>query len=181
MSEELQRVKHSSDSSPRSHAHPPSPPTAGSEAPIAAGDQQSRTHPVASDDSFGGDFSFSEFPEFDVAANISHDPSAGSHDVVSTSCDIMLTSHNETKSHAPLFQPHDHINTSHVITNESHDPTCQSRDLTRYLVLETALQECTEDSGALSEGGGRRKPEVLLRLLDEHSLTERLVYLRDEW
>ena len=63
------------------------------------------------------------------------------------------------------------------ITARSHDLnddiTAMSRDLNRHLVLERAVQE--------REEGGRTRPEVLLRLLDQRCMRERVVHLRDEW
>ena len=142
--------------------------------------------------------------------NKSHDPSSESHDIINESHDLFNMSHdsfdevikqscdtdidrhdNAARSHDPCNDitatlhdlRHDITARSHAqgddITVMSHDRnddiTARSRGLTCHLVLERAVQELTV------EGSVRRRPEVLLRLLDRTSMRERLVFLRDEW
>ena len=158
------------------------------------------------DKSFGANFSFSDFPEcadIEVSHGLSnnlHDVINESHDIINESHDLFNQSHEllesaTSKSHDLLDKvtekPHGLMenvqNWSHDQSNDvtarshdqSDDVTVKSHDLTHYLVLERAVQDCVEDE----EHGTsrRRKSEVLLRLLDQTSSTERLVYLRDEW
>ena len=70
-------------------------------------------------------------------------------------CDVTSGSHDITESH-----------------DQTDDITGGSHDFTRLLVLEVVMQECD---------GGRGREELVLRLLDQSSTTEREVYLRDEW
>ena len=148
------------------------------------------------DKSFGASFSFSDFPEC-ADIEVSHGLSNKSHDVINESHDIINESHDlfnqshELLESATTSKSHDLLdkvaekahgpmenyqNGSH---DRSDDVTVRSHDLTHYLVLERAVQDCVEDE---EQGTSRRrKSEVLLRLLDQTSSTERLVYLRDEW
>ena len=114
--------------------------------------------------------------------NKSHDQCSKSHDPINMSHDLFDQSHDsfdELLKHAPTTDDitagaHD-LNDdiaagSHALND---DITTMSHDLTRHLVLERAVQE--------REEGGRARPEVLLRLLDQGCMQERVVYLRDEW
>ena len=125
-------------------------------------------------------------------SNKSHDMPGKSRDVVNESHDTFNQSHDSfdeaiKQSHHTyidaLINQHDDItershDQTHDITVKSHDHTndvARSHDLRRQLVLERVLQECPVDES------GRTQPEVLLRLLDQSTLTESVVHLRDEW
>ena len=146
-------------------------------------------------------FSFSEWdtniPPEDVldqshVSNKSHDMPGKSRDVINESHDTFNQSHDSfdeaiKQSHHTyidaLINQHDDITArsndqTDDITVKSHDHTndiARSHDLCRQLVLERLLQECPV------EGSARTQPEVLLRLLDQLTLTESVVHLRDEW
>ena len=122
--------------------------------------------------------------------NESCDPPSKSHDVTNQSHDIFDQSNSFDefiKQFSPIstdditLRSHDPAQKScdptEDITQKSHDQTDditgRSHDLIRHLVLERVVQE--------GEGGGRGPLEVVLRLLDQRKMTERLVYLRDEW
>ena len=107
----------------------------------------------------------------------SHDATTGSHDLFD-SFDELLQKANVTnyddleKAHDPKG---DVTSGSHDITvshDQTDDITGGSHDFTRHLVLEAVMQECD---------GGRGREELVLRLQDQSSTTEREVYLRDEW
>ena len=107
----------------------------------------------------------------------SHDATTGSHDLFDSFDELLQKAH--VTNYDDLEKVHDPkgdvTSGSHDIT-KSHDQTDDitggSRDFTRHLVLEAVMQECD---------GGRGREELVLRLLDQSSTTEREVYLRDEW
>ena len=107
----------------------------------------------------------------------SHDATAGSHDIFDSFDELLQKAH--VTNYDDLEKEHDPkgdvTSGSHDIT-ESHDQTDDitggSHDFTRLLVLEAVMQECD---------GGRGREELVLRLQDQSSTTEREVYLRDEW
>ena len=83
-----------------------------------------------------------------------------------TLCDF---SDSITKSHDPtgdVMRSHD----------QTDDITRRSHDLTRHLVLEAVLQQ--QEAGGRGERG---RPELGLRLLDQKTLRETEVCLRDGW
>ena len=115
-----------------------------------------------------------------IPSNLQHDVSTGSHDLFDQSHD----SFDELIRHVSNDVPESSRNTTDttVVTSNttegaldlSDDITRGSHDLSRHLVLEAVVQEW-------EEGGGRTRPELMLRLLDQSTLKESVVYLRDEW
>ena len=143
------------------------------------------------DKSFGANFSFSDFPKC-ADIEVSHGLSNKSHDVINESHDIINESH-DLFNHMSCWRVPSHDRSDDItvrshdqsddVTVRSHDQTdditARSHDLKHYLVLERAVHDCVVDE---EQGTSRRrKSEVLLRLLDQTSSTEMLVYLRDEW
>ncbi|CAI8031827.1 hypothetical protein GBAR_LOCUS18037 [Geodia barretti] len=128
------------------------------------------------------DFSFSLFD--DVLDQSSCDVPSKPHDFTTRSHDLFDQSHDSfdellrQASNSSLRNPND---TNEVTTSDSslglrNDITRGSHDLSRHLVLEVVVQEW--DGGG---GGGRARPELMLRLLDQSTLKESVVHLRDEW
>ena len=115
-----------------------------------------------------------------IPSNLQHDVSTGSHDLFDQSHD----SFDELIRHVSSDAPESSRNTTETTevtsnTTEgalglSDDITRGSHDLSRHLVLEAVVQEW-------EGGGGRARPELMLRLLDQSTLKESVVYLRDEW
>ncbi|CAI8031826.1 hypothetical protein GBAR_LOCUS18037 [Geodia barretti] len=127
------------------------------------------------------DFSFSLFD--DVLDQSSCDVPSKPHDFTTRSHDLFDQSHDSfdellrQASNSSLRNPND---TNEVTTSDSslglrNDITRGSHDLSRHLVLEVVVQEW--DGGG---GGGRARPELMLRLLDQSTLKESVVHLRDE-
>ena len=131
----------------------------------------------------------------------SHDISGGSHDLFDQSHGSFdeLIRHTHTAYIDAFEKTHDHPTKNTTSTTlcdfsdsitKSHDPnddvmrshdqtddiTRRSHDLTRHLVLEAVLQQ--QEVGG---GGERGRPELRLRLLDQTTLRETEVCLRDEW
>ena len=112
-----------------------------------------------------------------IPSNLQHDVSTGSHDLFDQSHD----SFDELIRHESSDVPESSRNTtdttevtSNTTEGVSDDITRGSHDLSRHLVLEAVVQEW-------EEGGGRARPQLMLRLLDQFTLKESVVYLRDEW
>ena len=111
--------------------------------------------------------------------NESLDQSRKSHDPINMSHDLFDQSHDSFDEIFKHTQAAHNISarSNDDITTRSHDLnddiTAMSHDLTRHLVLERAVQE--------REEGERARPEVLLRLLDQGCMRERVVHLKDEW
>ena len=113
-----------------------------------------------------------------------------SQDVTTTSIDLFANSRDsfdelvqnitlDKTSDAPESSPNPNANvTSNVITDLPSlvdDVTGRSHDLTRHLVLEVVVEEWREGER------GRSRPELRLRLLEQSTMTESVVHLRDEW
>ena len=118
------------------------------------------------------------------------DPLPQSQNVTTTSIDLFANSRDsfdelvqnltlDKTSDALESSPNPNANvTSNVITNLPSlvdDVTGRSHDLTRHLVLEVVVEEWREGER------GRSRPELRLRLLDQSTMTESVVHLRDEW